>query len=330
MSIQALCWVIKRSKARLGDRLVLFAIANHADADGEQAWPSVQTLSQEALLSERQVQRALQSLEERGEIKVDRGAGPKGVHAFSIPGIRGDNLSGDNLSGRQIRPLGVTNPTTRGDISDKEGRQIGQESVSDLSPKPSLENRPKNRPKNRPESISCGLSDSDAFKLEPDLLPPTARPANGHHHNGARMEVDLDAAVDAAELMTSLWNEECAGVGLLGRAMKPSRARQANCLKRWREDFNSDPEAWRAYCRRIAAAPHLRGENDRGWRADLDWVLQPSHLAHIMEGRYDRPAGNGNGADVYASGPRGRADAIFDAAVAAGARVRAHNDRHRS
>lgn len=97
---------------------------------------------------------------------------------------------------------------------------------------------------------------------------------------------------DAADLMSKIWNEEC---GSIARANKANPARRANCAKRWREEFGSNPEAWRAYCRRIAAAPHLRGENDRGWRVDLDWVLKPENLTHITEGRYDPRLANGTG-----------------------------------
>lgn len=89
---------------------------------------------------------------------------------------------------------------------------------------------------------------------------------------------------DVAEAMTKIWNEEC---GSISRANKPNAARRANCVRRWREDFGADAVVWTAYCRRIAASPHLRGENDRGWHADLDWVLKPENMAHVLEGRYD-------------------------------------------
>jgi hypothetical protein len=44
---------------------------------------------------------------------------------------------------------------------------------------------------------------------------------------------------------------------------------------------------WEAFCARVAAAPHLRGENDREWRASLAWVLKPANARKIMEGNYD-------------------------------------------
>jgi hypothetical protein len=30
-----------------------------------------------------------------------------------------------------------------------------------------------------------------------------------------------------------------------------------------------------------------RGENDRGWRADFDFLLQPKSFTKLLEGAYD-------------------------------------------
>ncbi len=90
---------------------------------------------------------------------------------------------------------------------------------------------------------------------------------------------------DLALEMTKIWNEEC---GLIRHANKPNANRVAKCAARWRDSFESNADCWRTYCKRIADCPLLRGENERGWKADLDWVLEPSHYSHISEGRYDR------------------------------------------
>ena len=28
-------------------------------------------------------------------------------------------------------------------------------------------------------------------------------------------------------------------------------------------------------------------QNDRGWRADIDWYIKPDTIAKVMEGKYD-------------------------------------------
>jgi hypothetical protein len=49
-------------------------------------------------------------------------------------------------------------------------------------------------------------------------------------------------------------------------------------------------DAWKTAMANIERSAFLRGRNDRGWRADLDFVLQPSSFTRLVEGGY------GNGA----------------------------------
>lgn len=57
------------SRARGTDRLVLFALAEHADSDGR-AWPSVETIGIYAGADRRSVQRSLRYLCDQGEITL--------------------------------------------------------------------------------------------------------------------------------------------------------------------------------------------------------------------------------------------------------------------
>jgi Helix-turn-helix domain len=88
MSIQALVWVIEHSQSRLADRCVLISIANHCDRDGDNAWPSIQTISHEAKLSVRQVQGSIARLSKMGELRVARNRGPHGTNLFSLPRLK--------------------------------------------------------------------------------------------------------------------------------------------------------------------------------------------------------------------------------------------------
>jgi hypothetical protein len=117
MSLVAMVAVFQRSRAELGARLVLLALAEFAHDDGTHAFPSTATLAARTRLSERQVFRALRTLEDLDEIRRT-GRTAKGVVVWSITlptpdnlsggaDISGDGESGDNLSGdpsnRQIR-----------------------------------------------------------------------------------------------------------------------------------------------------------------------------------------------------------------------------------
>lgn len=45
--------------------------------------------------------------------------------------------------------------------------------------------------------------------------------------------------------------------------------------------------SWREAIAKVSISEFCKGKNDRGWRADFDWFLQPNAIAKIMEGKYD-------------------------------------------
>ena len=72
MSIKIITAVFELPSAAVSwtERLVLLALAWHADANGQNAWPSVQTISRKTSLSERGVRQALTQLKAKGLIAV--------------------------------------------------------------------------------------------------------------------------------------------------------------------------------------------------------------------------------------------------------------------
>lgn len=50
------------------------------------------------------------------------------------------------------------------------------------------------------------------------------------------------------------------------------------------------PEAWDEALAGVAKSRHCRGENDRGWKADLDFVCQPKSFNRLREGAYGTDA----------------------------------------
>lgn len=68
MSIEVMSWVLNNAPVRGTEKIILLGLANHADADGNNAYPSVARLARYANVSERAVQQALRILEEGGHI----------------------------------------------------------------------------------------------------------------------------------------------------------------------------------------------------------------------------------------------------------------------
>lgn len=46
-------------------------------------------------------------------------------------------------------------------------------------------------------------------------------------------------------------------------------------------------DTWREAIDRVAESPFCCGENDRGWKATLDWFLRPDTVQKLIEGHYD-------------------------------------------
>jgi len=112
-------------------KIVLLAIADHADDEGGNAYPSKGTLALKTGYSERQVIRIVNELTDEGWL-VEEARRVAGIPVDRMPKVYRIAMSrGDNLSPRL--PLdGVTSGTLRGDICDVDG-------VTSVSPKPSIE-----------------------------------------------------------------------------------------------------------------------------------------------------------------------------------------------
>jgi len=92
MSLKVENHVKEHSKLVRGDYWVLRTIATYCKDDGTGAWPSLITLSNDTRISIRQVSRAIKKAEDKGELKVQSGAGSWGANLYQIiiPGLEKD------------------------------------------------------------------------------------------------------------------------------------------------------------------------------------------------------------------------------------------------
>lgn len=77
-------WVWEHSRSKLSARLVLLAIADHANGDGLDAYPSTTQLMRKTGLSERGVQKAIAELVELGELLVTTGGGRGKTNRYRV------------------------------------------------------------------------------------------------------------------------------------------------------------------------------------------------------------------------------------------------------
>lgn len=103
MSLKVMVWVLEHSEAKLGARLVLLSLAEYAHDDGTKAFPSVESVSRKARLSERGTRDALRKLEGDGMI-VRTGATKSGTNVYTVVGPF--NPGGADSAGGSLPPGG--------------------------------------------------------------------------------------------------------------------------------------------------------------------------------------------------------------------------------
>jgi uncharacterized protein YdaU (DUF1376 family) len=82
--------------------------------------------------------------------------------------------------------------------------------------------------------------------------------------------------------LRELWNEETNGI--LPQCLKLTEVRRKKAAARLSElPFDQ----WSQVITKIKKSSFLCGENDRGWRADFDFLIKPDTATRVLEGKYD-------------------------------------------
>lgn len=116
---------------------------------------------------------------------------------------------------------------------------------------------------------------------EPFLEPVT--PVSSDEDTAPADEVDDRLTV---EELQEAWNDTAEDLGLPKVVkLSPARRRKAHCRIR-----ENSFEEWAAGLAAIRRSRFLCGGNDRGWRANFDWLLRPETLTKLLEGQYDDKA----------------------------------------
>lgn len=160
MSLDALVWVLHNSPTRGSEKLVLLGLADAANAEGADAWPTVEELGVWAGVDRRRTQRILRTLEDAGLIKREGTArtDPRyRPNSYTVVGVtplirRGPGAGrsegesrGETRGGREDAPddPGAVYRTPRGGLQVPPGAVVGPpkqslvQSVNNSPPTPS-------------------------------------------------------------------------------------------------------------------------------------------------------------------------------------------------
>ena len=112
----------------------------------------------------------------------------------------------------------------------------------------------------------------------------TSSKGEGTELNETEQKEDTPSSPPPAEEALRLWNALAAEHDL-PIAQRLTEPRRRSILVRLTECGGI--EGWVAALSKVAQSTFLRGYNDRGFRADIDFMLQQKSFTSLMEGKYD-------------------------------------------
>lgn len=103
--------------------------------------------------------------------------------------------------------------------------------------------------------------------------------------------------------IAELYHTTCTSYPQL-RAIEGNREKQI--AARWKKYKTLD--AFKELFEKAEASDFLKGDNDRGWAADFDWLIRPTNMSKVLEGKYDNDRMKGGQGHGENSGYSGRTD----------------------
>ena len=245
-------------------KFVLVKIADNANEVTGIAYPSVAYLVAFCGMSERTVQRILSDFVKSGVLViVGYKKGGRRPREYVIDLEKAREIHGVVdwkyvLRGASVAPLKIVDEESRGasvaplkDDHKAEGCQPGTPGV----------------PAWHPRGATAMAPEPSINRHGKEVSPPGVPPVG-----------------DDAAMAVQLWNDLAERIGH-PKVQRLSKARRKSLGKRLAECGGL--EGWRVALSKVEASAFLRGDNDRGWRADFDFMLQAKSFTRLMEGSYD-------------------------------------------
>lgn len=119
------------------------------------------------------------------------------------------------------------------------------------------------------------------------LHDATGQDRTGQNRKGKEEREGGDDDIDQAVAMYNIAAER-SGLPLV---QKLSDTRKKHLRARLKDAGGI--EGWAAALNKLEQSAFCRGDNDRGWKADFDFIVRESSFIKLMEGKYDgKPSTN--------------------------------------
>lgn len=153
------------------------------------------------------------------------------------------------------------------------------------------EKQPKNNPKYNTDTYTETYTET-----EPKKNSSTPNGIECKMSNDIMPEIRIDLDNSDFVSVQKMWNETCIGYRKVAKITSKNRKRCNRkgkikaCLNMLYEAEGTKERAFellREIFYKVSKSKFLSGDNDKGWKADFDWVMQIPHLEKIIEGNYD-------------------------------------------
>lgn len=131
------------------------------------------------------------------------------------------------------------------------------------------------------ENFENSITQDDTTELTPPDESPPPEPEEPPKKKRASKPPQEGNLPELAQLWNEIADERLSKI----REMAPNSARRVACENRWKE--RPDRAYWIAVIGRINKTPFCLGTNNRGWKADIEFLTRPDNHAKILEGKYD-------------------------------------------
>lgn len=95
--------------------------------------------------------------------------------------------------------------------------------------------------------------------------------------------VNVKIGAGKAQEIIELYNVTCISLPPVKKLTDTRKAAIASAL--------NEETDFKELFKKTAESEFLNGKNERGWRADFDFILKPKNRQKILEGGYDNPKG---------------------------------------
>lgn len=150
-------------------------------------------------------------------------------------------------------------------------------------------------PVTAPVTVAVTNGDGRHDTVTPSPTPPLSQSSltvskEVSKKEGKTVVVARDGEVEAFVARWNSFADYCNGHGLMAKDRRLSKVeavpeKRRRAIKAVLKDFKMDQIV--TALNRVRQCPGLLGRNDRGWVANVTWLLRPDTITKIMEGNYD-------------------------------------------